>query len=129
MSRSRDKGTKAETKIVEYLRANGWPAVERRAMRGGNDCGDIAGLPGVAVEAKDCVRLEPAAWIAEANREAANAGEPVGVTWFHVRGKGSPANWGVLMDGETFLVILRAIERGRGVDHRDPFDLIPEVPA
>ena len=103
---SRAKGTPAETKVVAYLRDNGWPAVERRALAGAKDKGDIAGVPNVAVEVKRCERFQPAAWIKEANTEAANAGVEYGVAWFWIRGKGSPADWGVLMDGATFIRML-----------------------
>lgn len=34
MSVQRAKGTRFESEIVEYLKANGFPYAERRAMRG-----------------------------------------------------------------------------------------------
>jgi Holliday junction resolvase len=52
VSASRAKGTRFETAICAYLNAEGFPAIERRALAGSADKGDIAGLP-VAVEAKN----------------------------------------------------------------------------
>ena len=37
MSVQRAKGTRFESEIVEYLKANGFPYAERRAMRGNRD--------------------------------------------------------------------------------------------
>lgn len=107
MSKSKTRGTAAETAIVNYLTANGFPYAERRACNGSTDRGDIAGVPGVVVEAKDCVRVEPAAWLDEATIEAANAGAPIGVVWFKRRGKTDPGKWFVLMDGATFVDLVR----------------------
>lgn len=80
MSRNKAVGTRKETEVVDYLRTNGHPYVERRANRGKNDAGDIAGLPGWAVEVKRCNRLELGEWAKEAEREAKNAG----VRWWAV---------------------------------------------
>ena len=43
MSKSKQKGTFAETAIVEYLKQF-WSNVERRALSGSNDKGDIANV-------------------------------------------------------------------------------------
>ena len=103
---SKAKGTAAETAIVKYLREHGHPFAERRALAGNKDKGDIA-LPGIVVEVKDCVRLELAKWVAEANQEAANAEVPVGVCWFKRKGTTDPGRWYVLMDGATFTELTR----------------------
>ena len=52
MNKSGRIGTAAETAVVNYLRANGFPHVERRRLRGAKDAGDLAGIPGVLVEVK-----------------------------------------------------------------------------
>src|SRR5690606_27104000 len=52
MSRSKDIGTRAETAVVRYLRANGFEHAERRALRGRQDAGDITGTPGICWEVK-----------------------------------------------------------------------------
>ena len=109
MSASRDRGTKWETAVVAYLQASGWPHAERRALRGKHDRGDLSGVVGLVVEAKSAARVELAAWLDEAKREAAIADDK-GVVWFHRRGKASPADGFVLMDGATFVRFL--IESG-----------------
>lgn len=106
MSASRKRGTAWESALVAHLRENGFPAVERRALAGNVDKGDIAGLP-VVIEAKNCKTTTLAAWVDEATVEAANAGVDVGVVWHHRRGKASPADGFVTMSGSAFLALLR----------------------
>ena len=74
MSTQRDKGTRFESEIVEYLKANGFPYAERRAMRGNRDAGDIAGVPGIAIEAKNHKAMDLGSWMGEAEVGARNAG-------------------------------------------------------
>lgn len=105
------KGTRWETAIVTYLRGEGVAQVERRARTGAKDRGDLAGLPGVVVEAKDAHRVELAAWMSEAKREAGHDGADIGVVWAHRRGKASPADGYVVMDGATFVRLLRQAGR------------------
>lgn len=116
MSRARAKGTAFETAIVNYLVAEGFPAVERRALAGSLDKGDIAGLP-VAVEAKNCKTTTLAAWVDEADAEAVNAGAAAplgGVVWHHRRGRAHPSQGFVTMSGATFVRLLRELEARRG---------------
>lgn len=101
---SKRKGTQAESAVVEYMNENGW-SVERRALGGSKDKGDIAGAP-VVIEVKNCATASLAQWIAEADAEAQNAGVDLGVVWHKRRGKGSPADWYVTMTGESFLAML-----------------------
>ena len=106
MSRQRTKGTSWESAIVTYLQSVGWPTAERRALNGAKDRGDIAGIVGVVIEAKNASRVELAAWLDEANAEAANDGAEVGVVWFKRRGKTNPRDGFVLMDGHSFVTLL-----------------------
>ena len=106
MSKSRAKGTAAESAVVTYLQANGFPHAERRALAGVNDRGDVSGLPGVVIEVKSCVRQELAAWIDEAEVERKNASASVAAVWHKRRGKGSPAQWFVTMTGEQFVNLI-----------------------
>lgn len=107
MSASRAKGTRAESAIVEYLRGQGFPHAERRALAGSADRGDISGIPGVMVEVKSAARTELGAWLAEVAAQVANAGAAFGFCWHKRRGKGSPADWYVTMDGATAVRLLR----------------------
>ena len=108
--RPKDIGTRAETAVVNYLRPV-FPTVERRTLAGASDRGDIAGIPGVVIEVKDCARADLAGWVKEALAEARHDGESIGVVWHKKRGKSSPADWYVTMDGATFTVILTELTR------------------
>jgi hypothetical protein len=100
-------GRNWETAIVDALIYRGWPHAERRRMAGINDRGDIAGVAGVVVEAKNTKTLDLAGGLAEAHREAANANAAIGVAWFKRRGKASALDGYVVMDGDTFLQLLK----------------------
>jgi hypothetical protein len=119
MNPSKIKGTSAETALVNHLRANGFIHAERRALRGANDRGDIAGIPGLMIEVKSCARTELAAWLDEASAERANDNADYGVVWHKRRGKGSPGAWFVTMDGATFTRILQDLGYGSGVPQSD----------
>lgn len=101
---SKQKGTAAETAVVRLLRYH-WPA-ERRALHGALDKGDIAGVPGVVVEVKNCARMELAGWLDQALVERDNADELIGVVWHKRRGKPHPGDWFVTMNGHDFVKLL-----------------------
>lgn len=102
------KGTRWESAVADYLRPRGAPHVERRARTGAKDKGDIAGVVGVVIECKSAARLELAAWLAEAVAERDNAGAAIGVVWAKRKGRTSPGSGYVVMDGDTFVQLLRA---------------------
>lgn len=85
MSKSKDIGTKAETAVVNVLRANGFPHAERRILHGALDQGDITGTPGVAWEvkggqqAKNASDLDIELWIGETLAERDNSDSILGV--------------------------------------------------
>ena len=108
MTAARGKGTRWETAIVDYLRANGVPHAERRARNGAKDRGDLSGIPGLVVEAKNTKTLSLAAWVDEAEVERRNDGAAFGLVWHHRRGKASPGDGYVTMTGATLLDLLRA---------------------
>jgi len=107
MSASKSKGTAWETAVVRHLAAEGFPHAERRALKGTSDRGDIAGIPGWVLEAKNCRATELAAWVDEAAIEQANDGADYSAVWHHRRGKASPADGYVTMTGATFTRLLR----------------------
>jgi hypothetical protein len=108
MSKSRAKGTAWESAIVDFLRERGAPHAERRALGGANDRGDIAGIPGVVIEAKSAARLELSAWLAEAEAERANDGADLAAVWIKKRGKTSPGHGYVVLTGDALVVLLAA---------------------
>ncbi len=87
MSANKQKGTSFETAGVVYMRDEHGLPVERRALRGNRDCGDISGLPGWILEFKNCVRMCLAEWMDEAHKEAANDGAPFYAVVHKRRGK------------------------------------------
>lgn len=107
MSAAKKKGTTAETAIVQFLRTAGFTQAERRTLNGAKDRGDIAGLPGVVIEVKNCARQELGAWVAEAELERDNDNASLGVVFHKRRGKGNPADWFVTMSGLQFAALLR----------------------
>lgn len=76
MSKAKQKGTAFETAVTRYMK-NYFPAVERRALQGVNDTGDIAGITitgqPVVVECKNTRQLNISEHMKEAIREAENA--------------------------------------------------------
>lgn len=108
MSASKRKGTAWETACVQFLRAEGAVQAERRALGGTNDRGDIAGLPGVVVECKSAARIDLAGWLDEAETERRNDGAEIGLVWAKRRGKASPGDGYLVLDGRTGMRLLRA---------------------
>lgn len=96
---SKDKGTKFETATARYMTAHGIPA-ERVALHGTGDKGDLRAMAGgkvLAVECKDRKRIEPVKWMAEAEREARNAGADIPVLVIHRPGCGAAKAGGNLV--------------------------------
>lgn len=80
MSKSKAKGTLAETAVARFLLEHGWPFCERRALRGTYDMGDITGTPGICWEVKYAGgAIKMSAWMAETEQETINSGADVGV--------------------------------------------------
>lgn len=108
MSRNKDKGTTWETAIVNYLRTRGAPHAERRTPNGTKDRGDITGIPAIVIEAKNTTRIDLAGSLKEAHTERDNDHADLGAVWAKRRGKTSPADGYVIMDGKEFTDLLIA---------------------
>lgn len=106
MTASKRKGSAWERAIVDYLRGLAWPHAERRLAGSAQDRGDIAGIPGVVIEAKNTARLSLGEWIAEAEVERVHDGAWLGVVWHKRRGKTSAADGYVTMTGQQFARLL-----------------------
>lgn len=100
------KGTAFETEVVKALEAMGWKYAERRRLSGSLDRGDIAGVPGIVIEAKNCRTVALGPWLDEAHIERDNDHADFGVVWHKRRGKGSALDAFVTMDGYTFTALL-----------------------
>jgi hypothetical protein len=103
--RSKDIGTAAETKVVRYLAANGFPYAERRALHGGQDLGDVTGIPDVVVEIKggDAARNasdnQIEAWWGETETERINARAEVGLLVV-ARSRKNVRDWWAVLSAE-----------------------------
>ena len=107
MSKSKAKGTGFETLFVKACHVfPRFAHVERRALNGALDKGDIAGLPDVVVECKNVKAMSLGAWVDEANDERDNAGALYGVVAHKRRGTADPLEQFVTMDVVTFLLLL-----------------------
>jgi hypothetical protein len=106
MNRSKIKGTRWETAIVDYLISIGVIHAERRALNGTQDRGDVAGIPGVVIEAKNARALDLAGWVTEAEAERVNAGAAHAAVWHKRRGKSSPGDGYVTMTGQAYVRLL-----------------------
>ena len=87
MSRSKQKGTMAETAVAEYLRQF-WPLVERRTLGGQFDKGDIAGVPNTVIEVKNQRSYKISEWLKETAIETINAEAALGVLVIKPNGVG-----------------------------------------
>lgn len=119
MSRSKNKGTAWETAIVAYLHSLGLTTARRVTLTGANDQGDVhlgaVDEPLTVIEAKNEQRMAAAEYVDEANREAGRCkGAPLAVAWVHRRGKSSPADGYVIMDGATYARIIATLGDGFG---------------
>lgn len=72
MSKSKQKGTAWETAVVNFL-AELLTNLERRALHGKLDLGDISGVPDWTLECKDERKMNLAGAVDEARAEAENA--------------------------------------------------------
>ena len=104
---SKQRGTAAETAVVNYLHANGFPHVERRALAGVNDRGDISGIPGVVLEVKNCKRIELAGWADELDAEMRNAGAYLGAVIAKRKGTTDVGRWYAILPVSVLVDLLR----------------------
>jgi len=109
MSKSKQKGTSAETAVVKYLNANGFPTAERRILKGSLDEGDITGIPDLVIEVKNQRVYKIPEWLRELEEEITNAGATFGFVIAKPNGVGmtSVGKWWAIMPLETLVLELR----------------------
>jgi hypothetical protein len=71
-NRHKQKGTRWESAVRDFLSANSTNRVERMPAGAALDRGDLSGVPGVCIECKDVQKIELAAIVDEAVAEAIN---------------------------------------------------------
>ncbi len=119
VNRPKDKGTSAETEVVKYLRVNGWPRAERRALTGSMDKGDVANVWGLAIEVKYAnAGMKVGPWLVETGIERIHAGADHGILVVKPRGLGARrvGSWYALMNHADF-ELLRHKAMPFGVTH------------
>lgn len=122
--RPRDIGTVAETAVVRVLRDNGFPHAERRALHGALDLGDITGTPGIVWEVKGGDAAKTASdgqverWREETDREAQNAGAPLGILVLQRKGIGTAnaSRWWAILDASTLTDLVGGKHEPRASD-------------
>lgn len=110
MSAGKARGSRWERAICDYLLSFGYQYVERRLAGSRADRGDIAGLPGICIEAKSQNRISLSEWVDEAVAEGINDGAWLSVCWVHRKGKGSAGDGYVVMTGRQFVELLQRMD-------------------
>jgi hypothetical protein len=99
VTKSRARGTAAESGVTNFLRDTAFPHAERRRLRGVRDWGDIITTPELVIEvkggdaAKQASLNDIAAWMIETETERQNADADYGLLVVQRRGA-SPARAG-----------------------------------
>lgn len=108
MSKSKQKGTSAETAVVNWIKDNSPKKkhVERRSLNGVNDRGDIAGIPSVVIEVKNHARMELSAWLAELVVEMDNDKADTGVVIHKKKGTTDVGKWYATMPVEVWFKLI-----------------------
>jgi hypothetical protein len=114
VNRPKAIGTAAETAVVRYLQANGFPHAERRALRGTADAGDIAGTIGICWSVKGGAAAETASdavidtWLDELERQRVHAHANVGVLVCKRRavGPGNAGAWPAYLDAHALTTLI-----------------------
>lgn len=106
---SKQKGTAAETAVVKYLKKNGFPKAERRALQGNLDKGDISGVDNVVLEVKDHKTMNLSGWVKELETEVDNASAFTGAVVHKKRGTLDVGEWYATMPLYMFLDLIREL--------------------
>lgn len=119
MSRSKQKGTMAETAVVSFLRTQGFPYAERLALQGSKDRGDVTGIPGVVIEVKNEATYMFSSWLKETAVETVNAGADHGFVAAKPRmvGVTRTGDWmaGMYVDGFRSLLDAAGVSQDHGL--------------
>jgi hypothetical protein len=103
------KGTKAETKVVNWLKSQEFWAATRVVKKGARDQGDVQICNGVMVQVKDGYTegREPTdfligKWLAAVDEQIKNGGWEIGMLCHKKAGKGDPSDWRWYVAGDMF---------------------------
>lgn len=107
MSKSKQKGTAAETAVVNWLKKQGRDYVERRSLNGVNDRGDIAGIPAVVIEVKNHATMKLPEWLRELDVEIKNDNAETGVVIHKKKGTTDVGEWYATMPVKIWYDLLK----------------------
>jgi hypothetical protein len=107
VSKAKQKGTAAETAVVKFLRENGFPYAERRALHGTVDKGDITGCGPIVFEVKNHKTIDLAGWIKELEVEMVNAKADTGAVIAKKRGTTDPGEWYAVLPTRVLVGLLK----------------------
>lgn len=107
MSKAKQKGTAAETAVVNWLKEQGRKHVERRSLNGVNDRGDIAGVPGVVIEVKNHKEMKLSQWISELEIEIKNDKADTGIIIHKKRGTTNVGEWYATMPAQLWYDLIK----------------------
>lgn len=110
-NRSKQKGTRFESEIASYMSEQLGCEVERRALCGAEDRGDLAGVSWngnrVVVECKSHKELRLSQWLREAEAERSNDGAALGVVVAKRRGTAKPSEQYAILTLESLCDLLK----------------------
>lgn len=106
MSKSSSKGYALERLIRDDLKLEGVDAYRPRAGNV-NDEGDVKGVPGVTIEAKNWTTMALPQWWRETQVETENAGNEIGLLVHKRKGKGQADDQWVTVDWAMMKRLLR----------------------
>ena len=101
------KGSAWELAISKYLVEKGWPHAERRLAGATLDKGDVYGVVGCVIEAKNEKRIDLAGYMKELEAEVKNAHADTGAVWVKKRGTTSVADCYVVMPAHMYVELLK----------------------
>jgi len=107
MSKSKAKGTSAETAVVNYLKDKWNIPAERRALTGAFDKGDISGISDVVFEIKNHKTMVLGQWMEELKVEVTNANAETGVVVHKRKGTTDVSEWCASMPFWMYMYLLK----------------------
>lgn len=109
---SKRKGSDHELKIAKYLVAQGWKHAERRIAGSNLDKGDIYGIIGCVIEAKNEKRIDLAGYMKELEVETLNAKASTGVAVVKKKGTTDVGEYYAVMPMKYWVSLMK--EAGYG---------------
>ena len=104
---SKRKGSAWELAIVKYLVDQGWKHAERRIAGSNIDKGDVYGIIGCVIEAKNEKRIDLAGYMKELQVEMVNAKADTGVAIVKKRGTTSVGDAYAVMPVEIWVKLMK----------------------